>query len=151
VGAGYSQRNEWLQKSEMVAPVMDDSMIAPGSGIDSAMLADALLRTHIVLQKEKAIFLQSYGPEFGLMLNLRASTWGMARADMRMRIPVETLLKLHAIRPDYDIYTTVSWLLTRSVTIDYLFQYVLKQPLDNAKRDEVSTHSIFLRFSFNSQ
>ena len=76
----------------------------------------------------------------------------MVRGDYRVRIPIEPLMKPNPrVRPDWDVYTTVSWSLTRSITIDYLLQYTLKQPLEEAAHVDVATNSIFLRFSFNSR
>jgi len=60
-------------------------------------------------------------------------------------------VKEHKLRSDWDINATTSWTLTRSISLDYLFLYSLKQPIEVTERINTSSHSIFLRFSFNSR
>ncbi|HAJ80138.1 MAG TPA: hypothetical protein DCO75_10240 [Fibrobacteres bacterium] len=149
VGLGYSQTNEWGQVNEQdSSSAIDFDKIPPQ---DTAKLNNVLKRSHIILQKAKDIITKSYGPEFGLALNLRAGNLGIARGDFKTIIPVEPLIKKGKIKPDYDINSTISWTLTRSITLDYLFQYQLQQAGEDIASINKTTHSIFLRFSFNSR
>jgi hypothetical protein len=151
IGLGYSQMNVWNQKYQRDSSFINYSKIDPSSKVGSNQLKNALTRNYIILQQSKYIMSQSYGPELGLAVNIRAGGWGVARGDFRMRIPVDPLIGRHLIRPDWDVNTTVSWILSRSITIDYLFLYTLKQPLEEAARVNQSSHSIFLRFSLSSR
>jgi hypothetical protein len=149
IGLGYSQTNEWSQYNEQdTSSAINYNKISPQ---DTVVLNNALKSTHIILQQIKDIVSKSYGPEFGLALNLRAGRWGMARGDFKTIIPVEPFIKKNIIKPDYDISSTISWTLTRSITLDYLFQYQLQRAGEDVATIDQKTHRIFLRFSFNSR
>jgi hypothetical protein len=149
VGIGYSQTNQWSQI------ILQDSSSAIAyykiTSADTAQLDSALKRTHIILQQSEDMDLKSYGPEFGLALNLRAGNLGIARGDFKMIIPVDPLINKHMVIPNFDVNSTISWTLTRSVTLDYMFQYQLIRKIKQQIGVDVATHSLFLRFSFNSR
>jgi hypothetical protein len=149
IGLGYSQTNEWSQINEQdSSSSINYDKISPD---DTSRLNYALKNTNTILLIAKDIVSKSYGPELGLTLNLRAGNWGVARGDFKTIIPIEPLINKNVFRPDYDINTTLSWTLTKSITLDYVFQYELQRGgQDIASINEVS-HSIFLRFSFNSR
>ncbi len=155
-GMGYSQTNKWKQKYNWNPKYKSDTSnnkhlkIDPGSGIDSAQLHDALSGFYKILYQSTHIISRSYGPEFGLALNIRTS-WLVARGDFRMRIPLDPLINQRLFRPDWDIITTLSWTLTRSISLDYIFSYTLQQPLIEAEHVHQSSHNIFLRFSISSR
>jgi hypothetical protein len=149
VGIGYSQTNQWSQLALRDSSAAVDTTKL--SQAEAARLDSALSKTHIILQQVNDIVSKSYGPEFGLALNLRPGNWGIARGDFKMIIPIDPLIKKHVITPDFDINSTISWSLTRSITLDYIFQYQLIQPVEQDARVEVASHKIFLRFSFNSR
>ena len=143
VGLGYSQMTQWNQKDQR------DSSYINYNKTDSAIsleMKEVLKRNYILLQRSKNFTSRSFGPEFGLALNLRAGRWGVARGDFRMRTPVD-----HFDHPDWDINTTVSWTLTRGITLDYLFLYTLRQPTKEEARVNQSSHSLFLRFSLSNR
>ena len=147
LGIGYSQTNSWNQNISQDS--INFSKIQP---TDTAQLRAVLQNNKsAIIQKSSDILSRSYGPEFGLALNIRAGAWGIARGDFRMRIPLDPLVKEHKLRSDWDINATTSWTLTRSISLDYLFLYSLKQPIEVTERINTSSHSIFLRFSFNSR
>jgi hypothetical protein len=149
VGIGYSQTNQWSQINvQDSSSAIDTHTVSPA---DTAQLNSALKNVHFILQRSKDNVLKSYGPEFGLALNLRAGNLGIARGDFKMIIPVDPLIKKHKVTPNFDVNSTISWTLTRSITLDYMFQYQLVQPIDQETRVDVATNSIFLRFSFNSR
>jgi hypothetical protein len=143
VGLGYSQMTKWNQKDQR------DSFYINRKKIDtaySAQLNNALTRNYIILQRSRNFTSRSFGPEFGLALNLRAGGWGVARGDFRMRPPFDRLGA-----PDVDINTTVSWTITRGITFDYLFLYTLRQSSEQEARVNLSSHSLFLRFSLSNK
>ena len=146
IGIGYSLLRRWGEKS-----VQDSSYIKVTPTTDTAVLNDVLSRNYVVLQDAAVVTSQSYGPEMGTTFNIRTGGWGLVRGDWRVRIPIDPLIKKEGIRPDYDAITTISWLLTRTLTLDYTYQYVLKQPVKTSARYEVATQSVFLRFSFSSR
>ena len=154
LGVGFSQYSEWGQKIQRDTTYLNLTApkIVPGSGITDPQLRNALQRNYVILQERPYISLPSYGPEAGMAIGLRVGNWAVVRGDYRIRIPIKPLLAATPkVRPDWDVYTTASWSLTRSITLDYLLQYTLKQPLEEVEHVDVATNSIFLRFSFNTQ
>jgi hypothetical protein len=139
----WNQKYDWNQKYQS-----DSSIFRK---IDTDQLESAFHGNYKILYQSKYILYESYGPEFGLALNIRAGGWGVARGDIRMRIPMDPLISRHVVTPDVDVNTIVSWTLTRSITLDYWFLYTLTQPLEDAARVNQSSHSIFLRFSLSSR
>ena len=153
LGIGYSQINLWNQKYDWNPKYQSDTLtdIFRKIDTDSAQLENALKGNYKILYQSKNYRTHSYGPEFGLALNIRAGGWGVARGDIRMRIPMDPLISRHVVTPDWDINTTISWMLTRTITLDYWFLYTLTQPLEDEGRVNQSSHSIFLRFSLSSR
>ncbi len=149
LGVGYSQMNVWNQKYDWNNKFQSDTSIF--RKIDTDQLRSAFSGYYKILYQSKYIRSQSYGPELGLALNIRAGAWGIARGDIRTRIPLDPLIDKHRVTPDVDVNTTVSWTLTRSITLDYLYLYTLKQPIEDEARVNQSSHSIFLRFSLSSR
>jgi hypothetical protein len=151
LGIGYSQKNLWSQKYDWNQKYQKDTSIDIFRKIDTDSLQSALTGNYKILYQSKELRTLSYGPEFGLALNIRAGGWGVARGDLRTRIPLDPLISRHIVTPDVDVTTTVSWTLTRSITLDYWFLYTLTQPLKDEARVDESSHSIFLRFSLSSR
>jgi hypothetical protein len=151
LGIGYSQMNVRNQKYDWNQKYLSDSSTDIFRKIDTDSLQPALKGNYKILYSSKNIQARSYGPEIGLALNIRAGGWGVARGEIRTRIPLDPLIDKHKVTPDVDINTTVSWTLTRSVTLDYLYLYTLKQPIQDEARVNQSSHSIFLRFSLSSR
>jgi hypothetical protein len=150
LGVGCSYTDAWGQEKPVDSSYVTARKIAPGSGITIDQLENALTRNDHILM-ETPFSLWDYGPEAGVNVNLKVGNWAVVRGDYRMRIPIEPLVKRSKVLPDWDINTTVSWSLTRFITLDYLFQYTLKQPLEEVAHVDVATNSIFLRFSFTSK
>jgi hypothetical protein len=103
-----------------------------------------------VIQHQDNLTSLSYGPEAAINASLRLGSWGMAEGEVIVRIPVVPLLKERRVRPDYKVNTLVSWRITRSITLDYLYMYTFSQPLETDAKIDLSQHRIWLRFSFNS-
>jgi hypothetical protein len=151
LGVGYSQMNVWGQKYQRDTTYLTARKIAPGSGLTNSQLTNALTRNYVILQESQYVMSTDYGPEAGMAIGLRVGNWAIVRGDYRVRIPIDPLIRHYGVRPDWDVYTTVSWSLTRSITLDYLLQYTLKQPIEEVAHVDVATNSIFLRFSFNTR
>jgi hypothetical protein len=150
LGIVYLQLYKWNQRIDW-NPKYRDTVNGIFRKIDTDLLQNALHGNYKILYQSKNYRTQSYGPEFGLALNIRAGGWGVARGDIRMRIPMDPLISRHVVTPDVDVNTTISWTLTRSITLDYWFLYTLTQPLQDEGRVDQSSHSIFLRFSLSSR
>jgi hypothetical protein len=152
LGVGYLQHAAWNQDNVSDSTIINSIKIAPGQNYTRGMLDSALGRNYIILLESKYITYNSYGPEAGIALNFRAGNFAVIRGDYRIRIPIAPLVQRpFKVLPDWDVYTTVSWSLTRSITLDYLLQYTLNQPLDQLAHVDITTQSIFLRWSFNSK
>jgi hypothetical protein len=153
VGIGYSQMYVWNQKTDWNPLYQTDTSneIFRKINTDSALWKAAVNGNYKILYSVQNLQAPSYGPEFGLSLNIRAGAWAVARGDIRTRIPLGPLINKHKVTPDVDINSTVSWTLTHSITLDYLYLYTLKQPIQDAARVNQSSHSIFLRFSLSSR
>jgi hypothetical protein len=142
LGLGYSRDMVWSQKNETDSTAIGfDKM----DTVQSKFVRKILDRNFKVL-RHTSFMSQSYGPEFGLAVNFRAGGWGVARGDFRMRIPID-----HYRHPDWDIDATLSWMLTGSVTLDYIFLYTYKHPNNSLAWVNKWTNSIFLRFSLSSR
>jgi hypothetical protein len=147
LGFGYSQRNTWDQN---IDATVDTALLKTA---DTA-LYHSLLYNYLgnvkVVQKQDDFTTLSYGPEAAINASLRLGSWGMAEGEIIVRIPVVPLLKESRVRPDYKVNTIVSWRITRSVTLDYLYMYTFSQPLSTDPKVDLSQHRIWLRFSFNT-
>jgi hypothetical protein len=144
LGLGYSREAAWNKKNETDASAIDSNKLDSAHAAAVANIV-GLKRNFIVLQESKYVS-ESYGPELGLALNVRAGGWGVARGDFRVRIPLDNYRN-----PDWDINATLSWMLTRSVTLDYIFLYTYRHPKNPLAWAKQWTNSIFLRFSLSSR
>ncbi|MBN1130983.1 MAG: hypothetical protein JXA71_18485, partial [Chitinispirillaceae bacterium] len=70
-------------------------------------------------------------------------------AELKFFAPVVPEQRL--MRPDFDIIANVSWRLSRWITLDYTYTFLLKQPDNIEARIDKSTHGVWLRFSFTSR
>jgi hypothetical protein len=151
LGFGYSQRNSWNQEKDATGDtsVLKTSEMDPSSHYDSTsyhlMLKNYMGNVKVVQHQDNLTSL-SYGPEMAVNAEVRLGGWGMAEGELIMLIPVVPLIKDHRVRPNYTVNTTVSWRITRSITLDYLFNY----KFETENKIENSQHRIWLRFSFNT-
>jgi hypothetical protein len=103
----------------------------------------------VTLIPEKATTDFGFGPQASISGMLRLGRVITTDAELKIFAPVVPEQRL--MRPDFDIIANVSWRLSRWITLDYTYSFLLKQP-DNIKaRIDKSTHGIWLRFSFTSR
>jgi hypothetical protein len=149
-GFGYSQRNTWGQEQEVSPSRLS---IKPSQQFDTTAL-DTLLNQYKtnfkVIRKLNDNTLISYGPESSINTSLRLGRWATADGELIVLFPITPILKEHTLRPNYQINTIISWRISRSVTLDYLYRYQYSQPLKEDIKIDISQHRVWLRFSFNS-
>lgn len=107
-----------------------------------------LLENSIVLRREKKTRLFEFGPQTSLIGNIQLGRIGTAGAELQVFAPIAPEMRFTS--PDFDFSATLSWRLTRAVTLDYEYDWQLKQPENLDARLDKSTHNIWLRFSFSS-
>lgn len=89
------------------------------------------------------------GPEAALSLGLRLGGWALVRSEARWFAPVAPEWRFS--RPDVAIESTISWRIARAVTLDYEFEYTLKQPEEENLRQDLVEHGVTLRFSIRTR
>jgi hypothetical protein len=159
LGIGYSQRNTWGQYQD----VTSDSSSAiktkdeKSSSLLSADSLDTLLArfraNYKVLQKVNDAVNLTYGPEASVDATLRLGRAITAEGEVIVQFPIEPILAKHAVLPDYWVYwvnASVSWRISRSVTLDYLYAFQYNHPLSSGPLVDLSQHRIWLRYSFNT-
>jgi hypothetical protein len=99
-------------------------------------------------QKEKTTNVE-FGPQAALSTSLHIGRFAIASAELKIFTPVVPEMRI--TRPDFDLQTTLSWRLSRYVTLDYDYRYILVQPDNIDARVNTSTHRIWLRFSYSSR
>lgn len=147
LGFGYSQRNTWNQKNNITK---DTSFLKVDDTVFYHNMLESFKGNIKVLRTQPDMTSLSYGPEAAIYGALRIGNFGIAEGEIITRIPIIPLLQEHTIRPDYKINTIVSWRITRSLTLDYLFMYTYSQPSKNDIKIDLVQHRVWLRFSFNT-
>jgi hypothetical protein len=107
------------------------------------------LGNSIVMRSLAAENIFEFGPQGSATGNLRIGRFATASGELRVFAPIVPEMRL--TRPDFDLTVTLSWRLARAVTLDYDYLYELEQPEDVDTRKNLSTHKIYLRFSFASR
>lgn len=107
------------------------------------------LSSFIVLQQKEKTTNVEFGPQAALNTSLHIGRFAIASAELKMFTPVVPEMRI--TRPDFDLQTTLSWRLSRFVTLDYDYRYMLVQPDNEDARVNTSTHRIWLRFSYSSR
>lgn len=83
------------------------------------------------------------GPEIILTLLFKLGRFGTIESELKCFSPFDRME-----RPDLNMRTTVSWRLLRMLTLDYEYEYKLKQHEDEALQQDESRHRVLVRFSF---
>jgi hypothetical protein len=107
------------------------------------------VKSSIALSYENPTRLFEFGPQASLNLNIRIGRIGIAGAEIKVFAPVAPEMRF--TRPDFDVTSTLSWRLAPSVTLDYDFNYLLKQPKDPKQNIDKTSHALWLRFSYTSR
>jgi hypothetical protein len=155
LGFGYSQHNIWNQNQDVTSDTGNiKTSETDATSILTGVMRDTLLTrfraNYKVVQQVKDNISISYGPETSVDGALRLGKWVTAEGEVIVLFPIKPIFEEHVVRPDYQVNTTVSWRITNSVTLDYLYLYQFRQPVDNGTKIDLSQHRIWLRFSFNS-
>jgi hypothetical protein len=115
--------------------------------------SDSLLVNHlsssIILKNKEKTTNVEFGPQTALSTSLHIGRFAVASAELKMFIPVVPDMRLK--RPDFDLNTTLSWRLSRYITLDYDYRYILIQPENVDARVNTSSHRVWLRFSYSSR
>ncbi len=158
LGLGYSQRNIWDEYQDV--PGDSNAIKTSDENQASILSADArhalLTRfqaNYKILQRSNDAVVLTYGPETSIDATLRLGRFITAEGEVIVQFPIEPIIDMHAVRPDYWVYwvnTTVSWRISNSVTLDYLYTYQYSQPVSNGPKIDLSQHRVWLRYSFNT-
>ena len=83
------------------------------------------------------------GPEAVLYMTLKIGRFAIVESEVKYFSPFDRME-----RPDLTLRSTVSWRLLRMLTLDYEYEYILKQPVEEALRQNESRHRVLIRFSY---
>lgn len=86
------------------------------------------------------------GPEAVLYMTLKIGRFVIVESEVKYFSPFDRME-----RPDLTLRSTVSWRLLRMLTLDYEYEYILKQPVEEALRQNESRHRVLIRFSYTSR
>ena len=145
-GFGVSLENIWNKYAVMGQQQIDTFIVHHPADFDSI---DSLPAYRVGYIRVPDVFNQKYGPEIALNAEARLGKWVVAEIEATALAPIHRIT-----HPDISVATTVSWRITRSVTLDYQFKYDLSLDEDPAitvpLRDE-SLHRVIVRFSFSNR
>jgi len=137
VGSSFNDYRDRYESTSFITARAQDSAEA------------ARIGRSVVLLPLDATRIFEFGPQGSISGNLRIGRMATANAELRIFAP--TLPEMRVSRPDFDLTTTLSWRLARSLTFDYDYTYTLRQPKDIKAQEDFSTHKIYLRFSYSSR
>lgn len=103
----------------------------------------------VILQKKNKTTNVEFGPQAALNINLHIGRFATASSELKVFTPVVPEMRI--TRPDFDLNATLSWRLSRYITLDYDYRYILLQPEQTDAQVNTSTHRIWLRFSYSSR
>jgi hypothetical protein len=141
IGVGSSISNHPLRYEN----ISIDKVVFPSD--DSLFLQQ--LRSAFILSKEERTITSEFGPQCAINTSLHIGRYAIASAQFKVFTPV--LPENRLTRPDFDLMTSLSWRLSRYVTLDYDYKYIIKQPEETTARENASTHRIWLRFSYSNK
>ena len=107
------------------------------------------MQNSIVLQSQNKTSIFEFGPQGSISGNINIGRLGTAGAELKVFAPVAPEMRI--TKPDFDLSATISWRIARPVTLDYDYDYILKQPEDVDARVKKSTHRVWLRFAYSSR
>lgn len=108
-----------------------------------------LVSRSMILKKEMKTKIFEFGPQTSFIVSIQLGRIGTAGAELKIFAPVAPEMRFTS--PDFDFSGTLSWRLARAVTLDYEYDWQLKQPENYDARIDKSTHNIWLRFSYSSK
>jgi hypothetical protein len=93
-----------------------------------------------------------YGPEASLYGLLRLGRYATAESELKFFSPVKRITETRKFSPDLRWRATMSWRLLKAVTVDYQYEFELRQPLNEPTlHKKTSRHRVLLRFSITSR
>ncbi|NLE01668.1 MAG: hypothetical protein GX640_17525 [Fibrobacter sp.] len=117
--------------------------------IDRSVLSNDSALNSIILIPENSVNIFEFGPQASFNGMLILGKIGTISTELKIFAPVVPELRLN--KPDYDFSTIISWRVSRPVTLDYEYNYQIKQPNNTDAQVNKSTHSIWLRFSYTNR
>ena len=135
--------------------VWDESELADTSKIKFSTTEDSLMYDTIVhINNNSFTAVRRFndeasvevGPEVVLYMTLKLGRFAIIESEVKYFSPFNRME-----RPDLTLRSTVSWRLLRMLTLDYEYEYKLKQPAEEALRQNESRHRVLVRFSYTSR
>jgi hypothetical protein len=127
--------------------IVDSANAVWSSPPDTASLSK--LSRSVVLYPEDATSDFGFGPQASISGMVRIGRVITADGELKFFAPVAPEQRL--MRPDFDLITNISWRLSRWITLDYTYTFLLKQPEKSDARLDKSTHGVWMRFSYTSR
>jgi hypothetical protein len=149
-GFGFKKTWNWDQ-SEIV-----DSLALPA---DSAQWSEAERRfmrsgntKTIIRRMQDNATSPEYGPEASLFGLLRLGRYATAESEFKFFAPIKRIIVNRRFNPDLRWRATMSWRFVRMATLDYQYEYEIREPLgDESLKINTSKHRVLLRFSITSR
>ncbi|MBN2035391.1 MAG: hypothetical protein JW768_01495 [Chitinispirillaceae bacterium] len=127
--------------------IVDSTSVKWDTTDPSDSLFRSLVARSVILHPEKATSSFGFGPQASISGMVRLGRVITSDAELKFFAPVAPTQRL--MRPDFDLLANVSWRLSRWITLDYTYIYLLKQDVD--VQIDQSTHGVWLRFSYTSR
>lgn len=116
---------------------------------DDSLANSSRVANSIVLYPEDDVNIFEFGPQASLSLTLRLGLYASAEGELKVFAPVMPVQRFDS--PDYEFNSTISWRLSRALTLDYTYRTHLKQPKDLDVPVNNSSHGIWLRLHYSSR
>jgi len=127
--------------------VVDSTNVIWPAPPDTGLL-DSLSKS-VVLYPENATHDFGLGPQASISGMVRLGQVITADGELKYFAPIAPEQRL--LRPDFNLIADISWRLSRWITLDYTYTFLLQQPENVNARLNKSTHGVWLRFSYTSR
>lgn len=117
--------------------------------IITAMPDSTVLDRAQILENVGSDRIHEAGPEAAITGDIRIGRWAVSKTEVKVFAPLAPEVRI--TRPDVFLETSLNWRLARAVTLDYRYNYSLKQPKREELQENLSVHRIQLRYSFSSR
>ncbi|OGS37653.1 MAG: hypothetical protein A2293_17215 [Elusimicrobia bacterium RIFOXYB2_FULL_49_7] len=123
--------------------------IVDTSAIDAAVRQNdsSQIAKSTILMSVPAITANAAGPEAAAVLDLRIGSWGTAKSEVRIFLPLVPVEDRGI--PKLYILSILSWRISRAVTLDYQYSYSFSD-LQSGKKKQ-SEHRLIIRYSYASR
>ncbi len=116
---------------------------------EDSLLYSSRVEKSLVLFPEEKVNIFELGPQASLGMTIRLGLYASAEGEIKVFAPVMPVPRFDS--PDYELNTTLSWRLSRALTLDYTYRTILKQPKDLDVPLNNSSHGIWLRLHYSSR